>query len=192
MRALCIAFVLMQLSACATIVEKKPHTELSIASNAAKVSELKEWGILGRVSIKQPHQAWLASIEWAHNKKLDEVVISSSLSGTLASIRYSDHRIVVKTSEGTRQLKNVEEMQQVIGFNPPVPYLKYWVRGLPVPNVGLIKDGGSIKEGRTFKQEGWLVKLHRYQLVGDVWLPHKISVVGDELNIKLAIEHWLP
>lgn len=192
MKVLCIVFIVMQLSACAMIVEKNSQKITSLANNATKVSGVKEWSVLGRVSIKQPQEAWLASIEWVHKDKFDELVISSSLSGTLANIRYSEHQIVVTTSEGIRQLKSAEEMHQVIGFNPPVPYLKYWVRGLSVPGVDLINDSGSILEGRSFKQDGWVIKLQRYRLIGGVWLPHKISVARNELKIKLAIEQWMP
>jgi outer membrane lipoprotein LolB len=192
MKVLVVSFMLL-LSACASLVnnQSSQSTAFLQAENNAKVSAQKNWGVVGRVSIKQENNAWLANINWQHDEIVDEVVISASLSGVLASIRYQEKQIIVETQDGVQVLRNNDDLQNIVGFNPPINYLKYWARGLVVPNVELLSDTGLIKEMRRFEQAGWHVQMRKYRQVGQVWLPHSVSVKNERLNIKLAVEQWL-
>ena len=193
MKVLVVSFLLLQLSACASLVNKQSSSssDFSQVNNNINVSAQRNWGVVGRVSIKQENNAWLANIDWQHDEVVDELVISASLSGVLANIRYQEKQIIVETQDGVQVLKNNDELQRVVGFNPPINYLKYWARGLVVPNVELLNDTGLVKERREFEQAGWRVQLSKYRQVSDIWLPHSVSVKNKRLNIKLAIEQWL-
>ncbi len=193
MKVLVVSFLLLQLSACASLVNKQSSSssDFSQVNNNINVSAQRNWGVVGRVSIKQENNAWLANIDWQHDEVVDELVISASLSGVLANIRYQEKQIIVETQDGVQVLKNNDELQRVVGFNPPINYLKYWARGLVVPNVELLNDTGLVKERREFEQAGWRVQLSKYREVSDIWLPHSVSVKNKRLNIKLAIEQWL-
>jgi len=193
MKVLVVSFLLLQLSACASLVNKQSSSssDFSQVNNNINVSAQRNWGVVGRVSIKQENNAWLANIDWQHDEVVDELVISASLSGVLANIRYQEKQIIVETQDGVQVLKNNDELPRVVGFNPPINYLKYWARGLVVPNVELLNDTGLVKERREFEQAGWRVQLSKYREVSDIWLPHSVSVKNKRLNIKLAIEQWL-
>ena len=193
MKVLVVSFLLLQLSACASLVNKQSSSssDFSQVNNNINVSAQRNWGVVGRVSIKQENNAWLANIDWQHDEVVDELVISASLSGVLANIRYQEKQIIVETQDGVQVLKNNDALQRVVGFNPPINYLKYWARGLVVPNVELLNDTGLVKERREFEQAGWRVQLSKYRQVSDIWLPHSVSVKNKRLNIKLAIEQWL-
>jgi outer membrane lipoprotein LolB len=193
MKVLVVSFLLLQLSACASLVNKQSSSSgtFSQVNNNINVSAQRNWGVVGRVSIKQENNAWLANIDWQHDDVVDELVISASLSGVLANIRYQEKQIIVETQDGVQVLKNNDALQRVVGFNPPINYLKYWARGLVVPNVELLNDTGLVKERREFEQAGWRVQLSKYRQVSDIWLPHSVSVKNKRLNIKLAIEQWL-
>ena len=192
MRQFLLALLFAQLSACAIFeVTESPEEVYSYDENTKRVAAQKNWRVIGRIAVKQPSSSWLANIEWQHALLFDDIVIGSSLSGTFANVRYVNEQILVQTSDGLRILKTGEELQQIVGFNPPVNYLKYWVRGLVAPGVVVYADTGNTPKGRAFKQGQWQVKLGKYKLVGHVWLPHKVAISEGNLTIKLAVEKWL-
>jgi len=193
MKFLVVFFLLLQLPACASLVNKQstPSKVFSQTDNQINVLAQKNWGVVGRVSVKQANDAWLANINWQHNEIVDELVISASLSGVLASVRYQGKQVIVETQEGVQVLQNNEELHSIVGFNPPINYLKYWVRGLTVPNVKLSNDTGFVEEGRSFNQAGWRVRLYGYQQKDAIWLPYRVSIKNERLKIKLAVEQWL-
>jgi outer membrane lipoprotein LolB len=66
----------------------------------------------------------------------------------------------------------------------PVTSLRYWVLGLPEPDLGFEETD------KGFRQSGWTIAFQAMQRVGQLLLPRKMSVANDRVKLKLIINQW--
>ena len=75
------------------------------------------------------------------------------------------------------------------GFNLPVSYLTYWVRGLPAP--GAVNTQFDHYHRLTqLTQEGWRVQFLGYTTINKLDLPNKIEITSPQLRSKIVIYSW--
>ena len=78
-----------------------------------------------------------------------------------------------------------EFINQQLGMFVPVRSLRYWVVGLPEPSR-------SYKETAVgFNQSGWLSEYKQMQPVDDESMPRKMTVMNNQVKLKLIIDHWV-
>lgn len=76
------------------------------------------------------------------------------------------------------------------GFNLPVSYLRYWVRGLPVPGIPAKMSFDNFNRVTSFSQQGWQVEVQSYTRAGGAELPSRLSISSASLDAKLVVHEW--
>jgi len=191
-RYLLVILIASQLFACtSTGVIKKTQSLLLAPQNTEKILAIDDWRLLGRLSVRSPSQSWLTTLEWKHEVFIDDLTLSTALGGVVAKLIYSVHGIAISDTNGVLQRTSEGELQSLLGYSPPLDHMKYWVRGLPSPEIQLPMNIEYFDDTMIFKQDGWDVQLERFNKRGDVVLPSKISLVKKGLKIKLVVDEWL-
>jgi len=193
MRSTLVCIVLAcQLVGCALLAPTETESVPYIAQeNEAKLLAIENWGLVGRLALHKANDSWVLKVNWLHTEQVDRLKLSSTLGGTLATILHSKGQVVISNSEGTQYLKDAEEIESVLGFDPKIDYLKYWVRGLRVPGLAVKNSLVENTPSVFFEQAGWLIKQQRYRYEKGVWLPNKVTVSESEIKIKLVVDEWL-
>ncbi|ORU93833.1 MAG: hypothetical protein A6F72_07735 [Cycloclasticus sp. symbiont of Poecilosclerida sp. N] len=183
--------MLTQLFACASldILEADLDPKVPV-DNVERVMAMNHWGLLGRIFVKHGRESWLAKLNWQHDLLSDNLTLSTSLGGVVAKLRYSEQGILVSDSDGNMRVTSNDELQSLLGYSPPLQHLKFWVRGVPSSAFDVERRHTNPLGAQVFNQDGWSVKLERFVLSADVVLPTRITLIKDELKIKLVVDDW--
>lgn len=191
-RYLMLILLASQLAACASMgPSKKAQGLLPVPHNTEKILAIDHWRLLGRLSVRNSHESWLTKLEWKHDVVADNLTLSTSLGGVVARLIYSRRGIAMSDKNGDLKHISEEELQALLGYSPPLEHLRYWVRGLPSPEMQVLINVEQPTGIKIFKQAGWDVKLERFNKFGDIALPSKISLTKNTLKIKLVVDEWL-
>lgn len=182
------------IASCATTPAPSfPENQSTSWVNRAKtLATIKNWNLKGVIAIRTPQDAWSANWNWQQN--YDNYVIS--LFGPLGShsikLTGTSGHVLLETADGKHAAANSPEslLSQELGWQIPVSYLRYWVRGLPVPGVTGLKQFDQFNHLRELNQQGWIISYLRYTSVNHIDVPDKIFLNNPELNVKIIINQW--
>ncbi|MBL4743994.1 MAG: outer membrane lipoprotein LolB [Cycloclasticus sp.] len=184
--------VVTQLFACAAIEPKK--SDIVSKKDFGDVEEIlavKSWRLLGRISVRNRYESWLTKLDWNHDETVDALVLSTSLGGVVAKLEYGQQGIKLSDADGVVRQVSENELQSLLGYSPPLRYLRFWVRGIPAPFSSAEIVGSGIENILMFEQDGWQVKLQRFNRVNELVLPKKLTLSKGGLKIILIIDEWL-
>ncbi len=75
-------------------------------------------------------------------------------------------------------------IQQQLGVFVPVRALRYWVIGLPEPDLAFREIAGG------FEQSGWQVRYLQFMRTGGQAMPRKMTVTSNDTKLKMIIDQW--
>jgi len=190
--------ILFSLSACAT-VEKHPlppDSEISKLAawelHRAGLETLRTWSLKGRVAGKSYDEGFRAGVRWRQHPDNFDIDLLGPLGRKVAVINGTDGGVQLSTSKGESYSAEDPEilMQELFGYSLPVEGLRYWMRGIPDPELvyaSLELDGfGRLKQ---LNQAGWLIDYQRYHN-GTPALPAFIKISNPTLNANIVIDKW--
>ncbi len=183
-RWLSLGMVFLVMTACSTA---QVDEGVKYSKSAKKhLYHLDHWSFRGRLALTGKKDAWQASIAWTHEADGDEIKLSGPLGQGSTMVRLSKDEVVIDRGDGkVLASKQPEEfINQQLGLAVPVRSLRYWVVGLPEPKTSFVLtvDG--------FVQSGWLIEYKQEQAVNNELLPRKVSVINEQVKLKLMIDQW--
>ena len=156
-------------------------------------SAVQQWQIKGRVAVKNAKDSGTVSLFWNQNLSDYELRFVAPLgqgtyilSGSALGVEMQAPKDTVIQADSAEQL-----LRDVLGWDVHLNGLKYWVRGLPEPEINytnLILD----QRGRltNLEQSGFTVRITSYIEKNDLSLPEKIKIKSDSIQLKVAIQDW--
>jgi len=96
-------------------------------------------------------------------------------------------------NQGRFEAQTPEELLAAqLGWELPVSHLVWWVRGLPAPDSKsrLTLDGDS--RLAHLEQDGWKVEYLSYTEQNGYWLPERMKVHGQDLDVTVVLKEWQP
>ena len=77
-----------------------------------------------------------------------------------------------------------ELILQQLGYELPISYLEFWIKGLPVPD-GQLRFFNDLNQLKAFKQAEWTVSLSDLRDYGDLALPRRVDIMSSENDAQL-------
>ena len=190
MRALlAAAAALVALAACQT-VPLRPMTAPGPGARTA-LATLPAWHAAGRVAVRAGAAGWNASFDWRERGGAGELGVRGPFGAGVAHISRSADRIRIDGGGPPLELEPPftaleSELAARLGFALPIEALRYWILGIPAPDVA--SDG----EGATFRQSGWSVGCSRYTAVEGLAsaLPTRLELSRGATRIRVIIDRW--
>lgn len=182
------------LSACsqAPKIDSSLKTQLWLEQQVA-VSAIQSWKIKGRIAVKNAKDSGTVTLFWNQNLNDYELRLIAPL-GQGTYILAGSTKGVVMHAPKDKLIKadSAEQLlRDVLGWDVQLNGLKYWVRGLPEPDVDythlLLDERGRLT---NLEQSGFRVNISSYIDQGDVSLPEKIKIKSDNIQLKVAILNW--
>lgn len=173
------------LSAC-SVAPVEPDMHYSRAA-MRHLYELEHWSFEGRLALTGQNDSWSANISWEHSPESEQIKLSGPLGQGAVLISLTGNAVTIDRGGGDVQSSTQPEefINQQLGMFVPVQSLRYWVVGLPEPS-------NSYKDiGVGFNQSGWLNEYKQMQLVNNEAMPHKMTVMNNQVKLKLVIDHWV-
>ncbi len=183
------------LGACATISappSQLPTTSSINQKHLATLANIKTFSLKGRLGVVTNPRGFSGGIDWQHQLTGDNIEVFSPVGGKVANIAKNANGVTLTTQEG-RSIKaqNTESLTEMtLGFRLPLAGLSDWAIGRPTASK--IEASSWDETGRltTLKQDGWDISYENYAETNGVFLPNKIVLKSEKVNLKLLVENW--
>jgi outer membrane lipoprotein LolB len=159
----------------------------------ASLRDIQAFSLKGRLGVVTQKQGFSGSIEWQHQPATDNIDVYSPLGSKVANIAKTPNHVVL-TDEKGRHVKasDAESLtENTLGFRLPLNGLSDWALGRPAARK--IDASSWDAQGRltTLKQDGWDIGFENYLESNGTFLPNKIVLKSEKVNLKLLVEQWI-
>ena len=194
-----IAFALISLLAgCAGFIS---HESLQGQGNPAQwnahktqLSSLDGWQINGKVGIRAPKDSGSGTLFWLQRQDYYDIRLSGPLGRGAARLTGRPGAVSLEVAnQGRFEATDPESLlEEQLGWKLPVSHLVWWVRGLPAPDTRsrLTLDGDS--RLANLEQDGWQVEYLSYVEQNGYWLPERLKLHGQNIDVTLVVKDWQP
>jgi len=146
----------------------------------------------GRVAASDGHQGFSAGVHWRQAADTATIDFSAPLGFGAAHVVNGPDGLTVTTSKGVTltQQDASQQLAAALGFEPPLGSLRYWVLGASDPAFSAEESIDAQQRLAHLDQDGWHVDCDDYALIGEQWLPRRVTVTRQVLRLKLVVESW--
>ena len=185
----------LYLSGCASIPPSPttpPVTQNINQQHLAKLTQIQHFALKGRLGVVTQKQGFSGGIDWNHEQVNDNIEVYSPLGGKVASIVKTSTEVTLTTQDGHSIKANDAETltELALGWRLPLAGLSDWALGKPTKSK--IDASTWDEQGRltTLKQDGWDISYENYTENNGYFLPNKIVLKSEKVNLKLLVEKW--
>lgn len=181
-------------SGCATLPPPQPSTTSSInQKHLATLANIKAFSLKGRLGVVSNPRGFSGGIDWQHQTADDNIDVYSPVGGKVANIVKKPSGVTLTTQDGhSVSAKDAETLTEAtLGWRLPLSGLSDWALGKPTTSK--IDASTWDEQGRltTLKQDGWDIEYQNYAESSGYFLPSKIVLKSEKVNLKLLVENWL-
>ena len=179
------------ITACQTVpVSPAPSVAWSVRRPA--LQSLGRFGLNGRVAVAVGKQGFNAGLRWSQAGALTRLALTGPLGAGGVEVTADGGDLSVVTSSGKR-LGSADaraELEDKLGFEPPLTSLRYWVLGVPDPGAPASVQLDSQQRLTQLTQEGWQVEYTAYMPVGAEWLPRLLTLRREDVRVRMVVDGW--
>jgi outer membrane lipoprotein LolB len=191
-----ILFLFPFLVSCAALNNKNAviNTSLIESSIIKDGARPANFGLIGRVSVRDERQGFSGGIHWQHTDMGDEILLLSPLGQVVAQIQSGAGGVSLTTSE--KKVYHAASMEhlteQVLGWYLPLEGLQYWIQSMNSPTTAASLDRDSDGRVVTIRQDGWEIAYASYfpSVQFQIERPKVLMLNRGDLRIRLVIDQW--
>jgi outer membrane lipoprotein LolB len=83
-----------------------------------------------------------------------------------------------------------DELVRRMGFEPPLPSLRFWLQGVPDPANPSTEMANAEGYLGTLLQSDWTVTFSAYMQTADGALPQKLTVTRGTVRVRVILDSW--
>jgi outer membrane lipoprotein LolB len=195
-RAYLTLCLLATLAACSSLPTQAPTTTPASLSlhqqHLANLSRIQQFELKGRLGVQADGKGYSASLLWQHNADQDDIRIYSPLGGQLARIQKNVDGIRFEDAKGQVSVgKDAESLTQaMLGWRLPLGGLADWALGRPANSAMASLTWDEAGHTLTLNEVDWAIAYQQYQASPTAFLPHKLSLKNERLQLKIIVEKW--
>ena len=183
--------LVLALAGCQT-VPVAPAPSVAWGVRRPALQALERFGLNGRVAVAVGKQGFNAGLHWTQAAAVTQLSLTGPLGAGGVEVTADGGDLSVITSNG-KHLGNADaraELDDKLGFEPPLTSLRYWVLGVPDPGAPATVQLDSQERLTELTQDGWQVDYGAYMPVGAEWLPKLLTLRRDEVRVRMVVDGW--
>jgi outer membrane lipoprotein LolB len=189
------AIIAGTIASCATTPpDYTGNPDLSATSIHSQLSQVNDWSLFGKIGFRDKDGSYTAAINNWRQTNQDYVIDLSSTFLGLGAVRIHGSPSYVTVEESGEEPASSEYpneiLHSILGVPLPVAKLRYWMKGIPAPNSSAETVKNDLGLNQEIRQDGWQIKLSRYQNINTLPLPGLIKLEQNDIRISLAIKSW--
>lgn len=168
------------------------ESNVSWDTHHKKLEGINTWQAKGRFAVTQGKKGGNASFIWEQTDALYQIKLHGPFGAGALMITGGPNQVYAQDANGKKHQAQTPEqlMQKMVGWHVPISGLRYWIRGIPLPNVPVTSkkfNANGYLEQLT--QNGW--SIHYSEYISEVTpLPKMIQLHNPKLKIKLIVTSW--
>jgi len=148
-----------------------------------QLQSLEHFVLRGRVAVAAGGEGFNASLRWTQDGARSQVTLEGPLGVGGAQLTASGERIESAAAHAALAAR--------LGFDPPLPALRYWVLGVPDPAQPASEALDPAQQRLSaLTQDGWHVEYQSYGFAGGETLPARLTLQRDEVRVRLLVDEW--
>ncbi|HEY0290015.1 MAG TPA: lipoprotein insertase outer membrane protein LolB [Pseudomonas sp.] len=159
-----------------------------------QLSSLDGWQINGKVGIRAPKDSGSGTLFWLQRQDYYDIRLSGPLGRGAARLTGRPGAVSLEVAnQGRFQAPDPESLlQDQLGWRLPVSHLVWWVRGLPAPDSKSRLTLDADSRLSNLEQDNWQIEYLSYTQQNGYWLPERIKLHGEDLDVTLVVKDWQP
>lgn len=196
MRALLACLVLLSLAACHTLARAPMPAPINMtpwSERRAALQAVDAYRFNGQLAAATATEGFSASLRWQQQGEASDLLLRAPLGVGGVHVVFDGRALHVTASDGSQLEGDTAhaELARVLGFEPPLASLRYWLIGVPDPAVpGAIETLDDAQRLSQLQQGDWLIAYGEYMQSGERTLPRRIAVQRGALRLKLRVSNW--
>ena len=186
--ALCLGSLCLltaALSACSGLAPPASENS-SWAMQSQQLEKLTHWQLRGRVNVRYNNESQTPRIQWQHSSRAYEIRLWGTLNVGNTLIRGEPGHVSLDQGDEHFSASSPEELiLQQLGYELPISYLEFWIKGLPVTDKPATLFFNDLNQLTTFEQADWTVTLSDLRDYGDLALPRRVDIMRSENDAQL-------
>lgn len=191
-RVSAVVFLLVFVLAGCQTVPVSPAPSVSWNARRPELQALTRFGLNGRVAVAVGTQGFNAGLRWTQSGAVTQLALTGPLGAGGVEVTANGDDLSVVTSNG-RHLGNAAartQLEDKLGFEPPLASLRYWVLGVPDPAAPASLQFDSQQRVTQLTQDGWQVDYTAYMPVGAEWLPRLLTLRRQAVRVRMVVDGW--
>ena len=193
-RILLPSLAAFMLASCSSIpkIDEDSKSQLWFEHQTA-ITGINIWNLNGRLGVKDQKNSGTLNFLWEQSYADYELRFIGPLGQGTYILKNTTDGIVMHSPKNKITTANTiaELFHNALGWKLNIDGLKYWVRGIPEPDMSytelkLDEKGRLIR----MKQSGFSVNVSGYVVQNGISLPKKIAIKNDNMRLKLVIKKW--
>ncbi|MFO7604457.1 MAG: lipoprotein insertase outer membrane protein LolB [Gammaproteobacteria bacterium] len=193
MRGLLLGLVVLLLSsACTTMAPPAGDDDVSWQAHRQQVAQLDFWTVTGRLAVSNGRESWHLSLTWKQQGPTYLIRLVGPLGAGQVQLRGDARGVLLDDGENPPVYADNANalLYQNTGLNIPVEGLRFWIRGLPDPQLASEEVQLLAGKLKQLQQGGWQLDYRGYQQVNHTALPKRLFMQRDDLDVRLVIDQW--
>ncbi|HEY0766400.1 MAG TPA: lipoprotein insertase outer membrane protein LolB [Steroidobacteraceae bacterium] len=153
----------------------------------------EHFDLRGRVAVATGQEGFNANLHWAQEGVRSLLTLEGPLGAGGVQISASGNELDIVTARGAHVNSAAAhaELATRLGFDPPLPSLRYWILGVPDPAQPATEEFDERQQRlQGLTQAGWHIAYNLYVAVGADWLPARLTLQRDAVRVRLLVDDW--
>ncbi|MFW3616127.1 lipoprotein insertase outer membrane protein LolB [Billgrantia antri] len=158
-----------------------------------RLEALDTWTLIGKAGLRTPQETTSANLDWSQHPHYYRMLISGPFGSGRNLLEGREGRFTLTNAEGRFEAPTPEAlMRQQLGWSLPVSALADWIRGLPADHSDYQLDEDARGFPMRLEQDGWQIVYRDWAQVESLWLPRRMVMEYDDLQVTLVVTEWRP
>lgn len=151
-----------------------------------QLQRLDSWQLSGRVNIRYDNESHTPRIRWQQQNLEYQIRLWGTFNAGNTLIVGRPGYVTMQQNSGTLTASSPEDLiLQQLGYELPVSYLEYWIKGLPAPNTPADLTFNELNQLTNLSQFGWSVSYTDPRQYGAITLPRRVELTRPQNDIRL-------
>ena len=140
----------------------------------------------GRVNIRYDNESHTPRIRWAQQKLEYQIRLWGTFNAGNTLIVGRPGYVTMQQNGDVLTAASPEDLiLQQLGYELPVSFLEYWIKGMPAPNTPADLTFNELNQLTKLSQFGWSVSYTDPRQYGAISLPRRVELTRPQNDIRL-------
>ncbi len=151
-----------------------------------QLQQLNSWQLSGRVNIRYDNESHTPRIRWAQQELEYQIRLWGTFNAGNTLIVGRPGYVTMQQNGDILIAASPEDLiLQQLGYELPVSFLEYWIKGLPAPDLPADLTFNELNQLTNLYQLGWSVSYTDPRLYGVIFLPRRVELTRPQNDIRL-------
>ncbi len=175
---------LLALSACVVAPQSSQNSNWN--AQRELLQELDSWQFRGRIDVRYNNDSDTPRIQWQQQDQEYRIRLWGTFNAGNTLITGRPGSVTMESRGETITASSPEQLiLQQLGYELPVSYLEYWIKGLPAPGERAELEFNELNQLSLIRQADWTVTYNDPRQYGDLSLPANMILTRPANDIRL-------